>query len=136
MTEKSPVFRTWRATAIDGRSHERRSAQPLKSGPLGAEDDAQPSDRGSARRHLGGMLRRAPLQEQIDALLLDQHEAQPSVEPKCRIESLDVDSKRRRRRGRLSLKLTQHPAADAAPAKGRQQRNVDDADLAGPTPDV
>ena len=77
-----------------------------------------------------------PLQEQIDAPILDLPEAETLVQPQRGVEALDVDAERLARGLRFGLELTEERGPDAAVAELGQQGDVDDADLVGPAGDV
>src|SRR5207244_5028105 len=72
---------------------------------------------------------RRPLQEQVDALVLGDGEAEPVVEPKRRIHPLDVDRDALASLVGLGEEILEELRPDPAAAVLGQERDVDDADL-------
>src|SRR5262245_54508436 len=76
-----------------------------------------------------------PLHEEIHAFIRKRGKAQPFIEPQGRVELLHMDTHGLLGDGGFSQEVTQDGGADAGVAGGRQQRDVDDADLVLPAGD-
>src|SRR5919197_632661 len=104
---------------------------PSRGGALGLA-----RRRGTARGLALPDRARRPLQEQVDALVLGDGEAEPLVEPKRRVHPLDVDRDALPALVCLGEELLEQPRPDPVAALLWQERDVDDTDLARATVDV